>query len=65
MIEKYEIDKPLNAMERYLYNLNIKMDVMIDMLNSLIEFFGKQYGVATTKNVVQDFTEKVKTRKKG
>lgn len=60
-----KIDEPMNAMERYLYGINIRLNILIEMLSSFVEVYGKQNEIATTKNkVVEEKAEKPKARKK-
>ncbi len=60
-----KIDEPMNATERYLYGINIRLNILIEMLSSFVEVYGKQNEVAITKNkVVEEKVEKPKTRKK-
>lgn len=58
------IDKPLNATERYLYGINIRLDAIIDMLSGLVEVYAKQNNMATTSNVVVEKTPTRNSRKK-
>lgn len=58
-----KIDEPLNPAERYLYGINIRLDVIINMLSSLIESYAKQNNITTTNNKVETKTPK-KTRSK-
>lgn len=60
-----QLDKPMNVSERYLYGINIRLNILIEMLSGLIEVYGKQNEIATTSNkVVEEKVEKPKTRKK-
>lgn len=45
-----EIDEPVNVMERYFYGINVRLNIIINMLSSLIEAYAKQNNIATTNN---------------
>lgn len=48
-----ELDKPVNINERYLYEINIRLNVIINMLSSIIETYANQNNIAVTNNVVE------------
>ena len=51
---KYDkhLDEPLNSDERYLYELNVRLGILIEMFSSFLDVYAKQNEIATTKNVV-------------
>lgn len=59
------IDKPLNINERYLYNINLRLNILIEMMSSLLDAYAEQNKIATTKNkVTEEVVEKPKRKKK-
>lgn len=57
-----DIDKPLNVDERYLYNINIRLNILIEMMSSFLEVYAAQNKVATVSNkVVEKKAVKPKT----
>lgn len=67
---KYDkrLDEPLNANERYLYEMNVRLGILIEMFSSFLEVYAKQNEVATTDNTVQikeeEVMEEVKPKRK-
>ena len=50
-----DMDEPLNAEERYLHGVNMRLNIIIEMLSSIIGFIANQNNVAVTENkVVED-----------
>ena len=47
-----DIDKPLNVNERYLYNINMRLNILIEMMSSFLEVYAAQNKVATVSNKV-------------
>jgi len=59
------IDEPLNVTERYLYNINIRLNILIEMMSSFLEAYATQNNIAVTNNeVVEEKVEKPKKKKK-
>ena len=59
------IDEPLNVTERYLYNINIRLNILIEMMSSFLEAYATQNNIAITNNeVVEEKVEKPKKKKK-
>lgn len=57
-----DIDKPLNVNERYLYNINMRLNILIEMMSSFLEVYAAQNKVATVNNkVVEKKAVKSKT----
>lgn len=52
-----ELEQPLNANERYLYAMAIRLDVLVHMISSFIEFYAKNHQVPTTSNKVEEKIE--------
>ena len=46
------LDEPLNADERMLYGINVRLDAMIHMLSSFISVYAENNKVSTTSNKV-------------
>ena len=50
-----KLQEPLNAEERYLHGVNIRLNIIIDMLSSIVGFIANQNNVAVTENkIVED-----------
>ncbi len=59
------LDEPMNVNERYLYNINLRLNILIDMMSNFLKVYAEQNNIAVTKNkVVEEKVEKPKTRKK-
>lgn len=56
MYKKAELEIPLNANERFLYAVAIRLDAIIEQNNSIIDVLGKAFNVATTDNVSEQVT---------
>jgi len=52
-----KIDQPLNAQERYLYAINLRLDAVINILSSLVEVYAREKGLAVTQNKVEEIVE--------
>lgn len=60
-----ELDQPLNIDERYLYNINIRLNILIEMMSSFLEIYANQNNIAITNNkVVKEKVEKPKNKRK-
>lgn len=58
------IDEPLNPTERYLYGINMRLEVLITVLSSLVDAYGKQNAIAVTSEIVKEEIPLRKSRKK-
>jgi hypothetical protein len=63
-LEITKIDAPLNASERYLYGINIRLDAIIHMLSTFIEAYAKQNNIATTDNQIKEEVKITRKTKK-
>lgn len=52
-----KLDNPLNAQERMLYGINIRLSVLIEMFSSFLEVYANEEGIATTSNKVEEKVE--------
>jgi hypothetical protein len=59
-----KLDIPLNANERYLYNVCVRLDALVHMMSSFLEVYAKQNSIATTENEIKEETPKPKRTKK-
>lgn len=51
------LDEPLNIEERYLYGINVRLNILIEMFSSFLDVYAKQNQIATTSNeVVEEVT---------
>lgn len=58
-----KLDEPLNTTERYLYNINIRLNTLIEMMNSFLKVYADQNNIATTENkIVEVKTDKPKRK---
>ena len=58
------LETPLNVNERYLYNINIRLNILIEMMSSFLEAYAAQNNIATTNNIVEEKVEKPKSKRK-
>lgn len=49
-----KLEEPLNANERYLYAIAIRMDALCSMFASFLEHYANNNGIATTSNCVEE-----------
>lgn len=49
-----KLEEPLNANERYLYAIAVRMDALCAMFSSFIDCYAKQNGIATTSSIVEE-----------
>lgn len=49
-----DVQTPLNSMERFLYAIVVRQDIIIEQNNSIIEHLSKQGGVATTTHINEE-----------
>ena len=56
-----KVDMPLNASERYMYAMVIRLDAMCNMLSSIVEYIAKKEDVAVESAVEE---VKITSRKK-
>lgn len=63
-----QLEKPLNANERYLHGINIRLDALIHMMSSFLEVYANQNEITTTTNKVEevkaDVLEEIQTQDK-
>lgn len=50
MRDMRDMDEPLNAEERYLHGVNTRLNIIIEMLSSIISVIAHQNNVAITEN---------------
>lgn len=60
----YEIDEPCNANERFLYGINMRLNILIEQMSGLLKLLAEQDGIATTTNTVVEEVPVKKSRKK-
>lgn len=48
-----QIDSPLNAQEKYLHGINLRLEVLIDQVSSLVEHISKKDNVAVESGKVE------------
>lgn len=62
--EGARLEQPLNANERFLYAIAMRLEVLIDQVSALSEHIAKRDGVATQNHTTSDkATEQVKSVK--
>jgi hypothetical protein len=47
-----QLEQPLNSNERYLYEINIRLNVLIEMFSSFLEVYAKQNDIPTSINTI-------------
>lgn len=52
MRDMRDMDEPLNAEERYLHGVNTRLNIIIEMLSSVVSFIAHQNNIAITENKV-------------
>ena len=52
MRDMRDMDEPLNAEERYLHGVNTRLNIIIEMLSSIISVIAHQNNIAVTENKV-------------
>lgn len=50
----YKLDEPMNANERYLHHINVRLDILIRQFSSFLEVYAKQHEVPTEDNTHQE-----------
>jgi hypothetical protein len=62
-----ELPSPLNAHESYLYGINVRLEVLIEQLSSLVEHIAQKEGVSVESGQVEVMQSPLpkKTRKRG
>lgn len=66
-----DMDEPLNAEERYLHGVNTRLNIIIEMLSSIISVIAHQNNVAVTENkvvetkleTIEEIVEEVKPKR--
>lgn len=53
------LEQPLNAEERYLYEINVRLNILIEMFSSFLDVYAKQNQVATTSNEVVEMEDEI------
>lgn len=63
MSEKYgPVDSPVDKETRYLHGINLRLEVLIEQVNSIVTYLASKDSVAVTDSVVTQETPK-RTRK--
>ena len=52
-----KLEQPLNANERYLHSIAVRLDAIIHILSSLVEVYAHQNKMAVTSNEINDEVE--------
>ena len=51
MDDKFKLQEPLNAEERYLYGINVRLSILIEQMSSFLEHISKKDDVAVQETV--------------
>lgn len=51
MDDKFKLQEPLNAEERYLYGINVRLSILIEQMSSFLEHISKKDDVAVQEAV--------------
>lgn len=55
-----ELQEPLNTEERYLHGINIRLNVLIDMMSTFIKLYAEKQDVVTENNTEEfDYGEEI------
>jgi hypothetical protein len=57
-----KLDDPVNHTEKYLYGINVRLEVLIDQVSSLLSHISKTQGVTLEENTVEQ-VKPTRTRK--
>ena len=49
-----KIEKPVNVTEQYLYGINMRLEVLIDMMSSFLKAYAEQNGMAVEMKKIQE-----------
>ena len=49
-----KIEKPINVTEQYLYGINMRLEVLIDMISSLLQAYAQVNDMAVETKKIQD-----------
>jgi hypothetical protein len=56
------IQEPLNVQEQYLYGINIRLEVLIDQISSLLQHIASTQNVSVEENKVEEVAPSAPTR---
>ena len=51
MDDKFKLQEPLNAEERYLYGINVRLSILIEQMSSFLDHIAKKDEVAVQETV--------------
>lgn len=51
MDNKFKLQEPLNAEERYLYGINVRLSILIEQMSSFLEHIAKKDEVAVEESI--------------
>lgn len=63
-MKRLPLGDPLNANERFLHGINLRLDILIEQMSSLVEHIAVRDGVATTNGEVKEAVAEVAQPKK-
>ena len=49
-----KLDEPLNLNERYMYGINIRLNILIEQFNSFLNAYANDKKIATTSEIIKD-----------
>lgn len=58
-----ELETPLNATERYLHGVCVRLDVLIDIMSSFMEAYASKNEMAVENKIVETKTSTKKVKK--
>ena len=61
MRDMRDLEQPLNANERYLHAIAIRLDAIVHMLSCLTEVYAEQNSIPITENKVIDSIDSIET----
>ena len=49
-----KLDEPLNASERYLHGIAIRLDALCDMMSSFLNEYAKENSIPVQENIIEE-----------
>ena len=55
----YKLEEPLNSNERYLHGVSLRLEILIDLVSSLVEVYASNNNIVTENITVEEITMEV------
>lgn len=53
-----DLGAPITLNERYMHGVNVRLEILINQMSSLLEYVAQKEGIAVTAEVMQDTAPK-------